>query len=113
MSPEEHERLVAEAVLAERRRCSEHIAGCVPVGFSSPEEQQRYQALVDSLAIDILSWPDQRRCAPDALGGLLARLEEKLDLAYLQIRSEEHDVWRAETDKLLAETDRLLKEHGA
>jgi hypothetical protein len=102
---------IQQAVLAERLRCSDHISRCVLVGFDSPEERDHYQTILDTLAVDLMS-PGSGPVPPgEELGALLARLQKRLELAYLQVQKLEHEARMAESEAILAETRRLIRRH--
>lgn len=85
---------------------ADHIACCCPVGYDSPEAQQRAQSLVDQLAVTVLI---ANRDGDDGLGAVLMRMEERHMSLALELSKRKEEKRMKKFRKLMREADELLR----
>lgn len=94
--------------MTDLERAADLVARAVPTGFSTPEDNARCCAIIDSLATEILNLKGDLSDAGKGLRSLLQRAEERQFNLAVQLSDLQREVRDRETADLFARTEELL-----
>ena len=94
-------------------RAADYIGRLIVVGFSTKEDQQKAQGIVDEIAADVLDLPEvQRSEAGEGLRAVIGRLQEHCEKLAMRAMTAESEARKAEVELLHLRTAELLSKFG-